>query len=412
MAEVLHLDAVGAEEDFFDLGGTSLLALQLVGRLHERLRSRIEIGAVFEERTAVALTERIARTDAAAPALPPLLPGPRGETAPVSGAQRRALLFGRLHPDSIAYQFAAIFRLEGDLDETALRAALADLLERHEILRTSFEDRDGEPAQVIHDHLPPPLETIDLRGEGHGAWPRLVRERVRARVDAGEAPLVRWTLVRLGEGSWALLHVEHHLIHDGWSFAVLAGSWPRSRPGPRAAAGAACQDYARWELEAHGSEAVEPGKSTTGRALDPTRPAEFPGARPRPRRESFTGGSVRRRVDPELEGRLRALARENRVTLYMAGAGGVPRPDAALLRPRRLQVGSGMANRSDPNAERLIGMTVNTVAIRCDLGGDPNVCELLERVRGVAVDAYANADAPFEASSTRPARAAIRPARR
>jgi len=405
MAEVLQLDAVGPREDFFDLGGTSLLALQLIGRLRQRLRSGIDIGAVFEERTAAALAERISRREPKGPELPPLLPGPRAGTAPVSAAQRRALLFERMHPESIAYQFAAVFRLEGDLDAAALRVALTDLLRRHEILRTSFEERDGEPVQVIHDDPPPRLETIDLRADGRGAWPSLARERVRTRIDPREAPLVHWTLARLGESSWTLLHVEHHLIHDGWSFAVLAGELAElysarveGRQPKLPELVTQFQDYARWELEAHSSEAVRRQIDHWRNALDPDPPlVDLPGARSRPPRESFAGGSVRRRVDPDLERRLRSLARENRVTLYMVALA------AFLAQLQRysgcddVQVGSGMANRRDPNAERLIGMTVNTVPIRCDVGGDPTARELLGRVRTAAVDAYANADAPFEA---------------
>ena len=404
MAEVLHLDAVGQHEDFFDLGGTSLLALQLTGRLRERLRARIDIGAVFKERTAANLTERIARSGAMGPDLPPLLPGPRDEVAPVSGAQRRALLFDRMHPGSIAYQFAAIFRLDGPLDAVALEAALGDLLRRHEILRSSFELREGEPVMIVHAQLPPGLETLDLRDAADGAWPQLVRERVRRRIDPAKAPLVRWTLARLGDSSWALLHLEHHLIHDGWSFAVLAdelagysakaeGRQPRL-PEPVVQ----FQDYARWEAEAHRSEAVLRQVDHWRKTLDPDPPLiELPGAGPRPPRESFSGGAVRRMVSGELEERLRSLGRENRVTLFMVALA------AFLVQLQRysghneVQIGSGMANRRDPNAEQLIGMVVNTVALRCDLGGNPTVRELLDRIRAAAIDAYANADAPFDA---------------
>jgi amino acid adenylation domain-containing protein len=405
VAEVLGFASVGPDEDFFELGGTSLLALQLVGRLRERLHARTDIEVVFEARTAAVIAERIEAGMNARPDLPPLLPGPRDEPAPVSAAQRRALLFARMNPDSITYQFAAIFRLEGRLDEAALAAALADLIRRHEILRTSFAERDGEAVQIVHAECQPRLETVDLRGENRGAWPRLARRRLRTRIDPGEPPLLRWTLARLDESSWALLHVEHHLVHDGWSFTVLASELAElysarveTRRPKLPELTVQFQDYARWEREAHRGEAVAQQIEHWRRALDPDPPLlELPGARPRPNRESFLGGSVRRRVDRELTVRLHTLARESGVTLFMVALA------AFLVQLRRysgrddLQVGSGLANRREPSAERLIGMTVNTVALRCDLGGDPEVRELLQRVRRVAVDAYANADAPFEA---------------
>ncbi len=232
-----------------------------------------------------------------------------------------------------------------------------------------------------------------------------MREQVRARIDPGAAPLARWTLARLGAESWALLHLEHHLIHDGWSFAVLAGELAElysARVERRRAElpepDLQFQDYARWERAAHESAPVRAQVEHWVRRLAPE-PAllELPGARPRPPRESFLGGSVRRRLDPELVARLRRLAGENQVTLFMVALA------AFLVQLRRysgiddLQVGSGLANRANPGSERLIGMIVNTVGLRCDLGGDPDVSELLRRVREVAVDAYANADAPFDA---------------
>ncbi len=166
MAEVLQLDGVGPDENFFALGGTSLLAIQLVGRLREAAGLETDIGAVFEAPTPRALEEYIESGAAPAPPLPPLRPGPRAEVAPLSAAQRRAWLFGRLRPDSLAYQYSGAFRFEGELDEEALRRAMGDLMDRHEILRTSFEERNGEPVQVIHDRRPVPLEVIDLRGRG------------------------------------------------------------------------------------------------------------------------------------------------------------------------------------------------------------------------------------------------------
>jgi len=405
MAEVLRIDSVGPEESFFELGGTSLLAIQLAGRLRSLLDANVDIGAVFEAPTPVSLAERIAAPDGLRPALPPLLPGRPESTAPLSSAQRRAWLFGRLHLDSIAYQFAALFRLEGALDVDALEGALADLIDRHEILRTSFEDRADEPVQVIHAERAPRLERVDLRGAGRHAWGRFARERVRTRIDPGQAPLVRWTLARLGESSWCLVHVEHHLVHDGWSFTVLSGDLaelysarvearrPRL-PQPVVQ----FQDYARWEREAHASAAVGEQIEHCARRLDPDpAPIELPGARPRPPRESFAGGAVRRRAGGELVSRLRSLGAANRATLYMVTLAAFVVQLQRYAGRDDIQIGSGLANRHDPNAERLIGMIVNTVGLRFDLGGDPTVPELLDRVRAVALEAYADAEAPFDA---------------
>ena len=404
MAEVLHLDTVGAEENFFELGGTSLLAIQLIGRLRLRLGLEVEIGAIFDAPTATALIDRLEREVKPSRALPPLRPGRRGTTAPVSAAQRRAWLFGRLNPDSIAYQFAAIFRFEGGLDEAAIEGAMADLLRRHEILRTHFEEHGGEPVQAIATDVALPLERVDLRGQGPDARARIVRERVRTRVDPGSAPLLRWTLLRLGEDRWDLVQVEHHLIHDGWSFAVFAGELAelysarvQGRPPALAEIEVQFQDYTRWERSVHGGETVARQIDHWKRALDPNPPLlELPADRPRPARESFRGGSIRRRLEPELAGRLRALAQGEGATLFMLTLAAFYAQLQRYTTRTDLQVGSGLANRRDPSSERLIGMALNTVALRCQLDGDPTVRELLSRVRAVALEAYANADAPFD----------------
>ncbi len=287
----------------------------------------------------------------------------------------------------------------------ALRGSLTELIRRHEILRTAFEERGGEPVQAILPPFEAPLAEIDLRGEGSLAWARLARERVRERIELAPAPLVRWTLARLGERSWRLIQVEHHLVHDGWSFSVLAGelgelySAAVEERGPDLAEPAAqFQDYTRWEQEARGSEAVRRQVEHWAETLDPDPPLlQLPGARPRPPRESFAGGAVRRRVPPPLVERLRALARENDATLFMVAVAAFLAQLHRYTGQDRLQIGTGAANRGEPLAERLAGMVVNTVALRCDLGGDPTVRELLARVRTMALEAYANADAPFDA---------------
>jgi amino acid adenylation domain-containing protein len=405
MAEVLRLESVGPREDFFALGGTSLLALRLTGLLRDRLGTDLGIGDVFDARTAVALAERIEQGSSRPPGLPPLTHTEPQPTAPLSGAQRRSWLFCRMHPESVAYQFAAIFRLEGELDEAALRGSLTELIRRHEILRTSFETRDGEPVQVIHPPFEPPLAEIDLRGEHPAAWARLAREKVREQIELMPAPLVRWTLVQLGERSWRLIQVEHHLVHDGWSFSLLSGELGElysARVEGRAPElpepVAQFQDYTRWEQEARSSEAVRRQVEHWAEVLDPDPPLlQLPGARPRPPRESFSGGLVRRLLPAELVERIRALGGECEATLFMVSVAAFLTQLQRYSGQDRQQIGTGIANRREPLAERLIGMTVNTVALRCDLGGDPTVRELLARVRAMAIKAYANADAPFDA---------------
>jgi amino acid adenylation domain-containing protein len=405
MAELLGLDSVRVDENLFDLGADSLLAIGLVGLLRERLGAELDIGTVFDYPTAEALSDRIEVRPGRTRSRPRLLPGPPRTSAPLSFAQRRAWLFGRMHPDSIAYQFASLIRLSGDLDRGALAAALADLIARHEILRTSFAEVSDEPRALIQESVPLPLEVIDLRGSSPAAQARLIRQRVRTRIDPTQAPLVRWTLIRLGDGNWGLVHVEHHLVHDGWSFAVLLGELSElysaravSRSPALTEPQVQFQDYARWERELVKSDLVAAQLDYWVRTLDPNPPLlEFPADRARGARESFTGSSVRRRMEPEAVAALSTAARSAGVTVFMASFAAFAALAHRHTGSQEVQIGSGVANRTEPASRQLLGMIVNTVVLRVDLSGDPTVAELLRRVRRVALQAYANADAPIDA---------------
>ena len=404
MADLLEVESVGPDDNLFDIGGDSLLAIGLVGALRERLGVELGIDAVFDSPTPAAMADVLDLTQGPRHRRPQLAPGPREQAAPLTFAQRRAWLFTRMNPGSSAYQVAVMFRFRGELDREALRSALGELLARHEALRTSFAQREDEPVQVIHDEVRAPLEEIDLRSAGHRAKADQIRERVRTRIDPSDAPLLRWTLARLGEDEWALLHVEHHFIHDGWSFSLLASELSElysarvdERPHVLADPSLQFQDYARWERELVASERVSEQLAHWTRTLDADAPViELPGARPRGARESFLGSSIRRRMDEPAATGLESAARAEGATLFMAALAAL----AALLRRYTgrddLQIGSGVANRTEPATRGLIGMIVNTVVMRVDLGGDPTVAELLRRVRRVALEAYANADAPID----------------
>ena len=402
MAELLDLDEVGPDDDFFLLGADSLLAIQLLGRVRDRFGADLDVGAVFDAptpRRLAALLEGEAKNER-----PPLRRTDDDEPAPATFAQRRAWLFERMNPDSLSFQFAALLHLRGDLDEEALRGAIGDLMRRHQVFRTSLETREGEPVQIVHDDLPVPFEAIDGPSDSGAEWARLVRSLVRRRIPLDRGPLFHWTLIRRGPGRWSLIDVEHHAAHDGWSFMIVLSELAElysarvegrepDLPEPAVSFG----DFARWERALASGDLERRQLDFWRRTLDPDPPLiELPAAQPRPARESFAGGSVRRRVPPELAAEVKELARSEGATAFMAGLAAF-----AVLLGRcggveDLQIGTGLANRRDPAAERLVGMTVGTAALRVDLSGDPTVRELLRRVRSTVLDAIANADVPFE----------------
>lgn len=401
MGGLLGRAAPGPDDDFFALGGDSLLAIALVGRLRAAGHPELSVGSVFSAPTPRRLAAALdAPADAAA--LPPMVPRERcGPLAPLTAAQRRAWLFQQLNPSSRAYQFAALVRLDGELDTAALRAALQDLVARHEALRSSVTLRDGQPMQHVHDTVALPLDEVDLRGAPAGEFARAVRTRVRRSIDVGQAPWVRWTLLRLDEERWALLSLEHHLGHDGWSLDVLVRElgalYAHHRDGTQPPPLPALQigDVGAWE-EAN-AEALDVQLDHWEAVLDrDPAPLRLPLDRPRPARESFDGGLIRHRLAPSTSRDLQALAEQEGATLFQACLAAFAVQLARYDGREDLQIGSGVANRGDPGLAGTLGMTVNTVALRVDLSGDPTVRELLRRVRDVAVDALAHADVPFD----------------
>ena len=340
-----------------------------------------------------------------APARPPLVARERSGPAPASFAQRRAWLFERLNPGSHAYQFAAVLEFEGDLDPTAFAGAIDDLLERHEILRTALIEADGEPVQIVHDKVATPLEVVDMRGEDQLAWlavpalARLPQDPYRPGADdpvhAGppeRAPLVadRPRASRRARRSVFRRHAER--VRPSCYSARVDGQAPALPPLT-----VQFGDFAEWEREILGPERRRDQLAYWRRTLDTDPPLlDLTPGRARPA-GSFGGGSIRRRTDPALAADLRRLARETGTTFFQLCLAAFAVLLGRVGGVEEVQTGVALANRRDPTSEQLIGMTVETVAVRIDLAGTLTVRDLLAEVRGDLLGAIANADVPFDA---------------
>ncbi|MBN7823163.1 condensation domain-containing protein, partial [Bowmanella yangjiangensis] len=209
---------VGREDDFFELGGHSLLATRLVSRIRQLLAVECPLPMIFEASrldafaaAVAALGERDSR--------PPLRTVPRDGVLPLSPAQARLWFFWQMEPHSAAYNVPGALRLRGALDEGALRQAFAALMARHETLRTTFDEREGEPCQVIHARLELPMVRLDLsaHGDAEAQAHRLAEEEAGRPFDLRDGPLLRLTLLRLSAEDHVLLLTLHHIVSDGWS---------------------------------------------------------------------------------------------------------------------------------------------------------------------------------------------------
>ncbi|MFJ2774001.1 amino acid adenylation domain-containing protein [Streptomyces sp. NPDC087300] len=403
--EVLGVDGVGIDDDFFALGGHSLRATRLVSRVRDVLGLELAVRGLFETPTVAGLVAALGRADRARAAL---RARPRPERLPLSYAQRRLWFLHHLEGPSAAYNIPTALRLKGALDEDALRAALADVVARHESLRTVFaEDTEG-PHQVVRaaDTARPGLDVSDTT---EADLPRALREAAGHCFDiTAELPL-HAHLFRLAPDEHALLLLVHHIAGDGWSMAPLGrdlttayaararGAAPGWTPLPVQYA-----DYALWQREVLGDESDADSPLARQIAYWSEQLAalpeqlELPTDRPRPAVSGNQGDRVTFTVPGELYERLGALARTSRTSVFMVTQAALATLLSRLGAGTDIPIGTPIAGRTDSALDDLVGFFVNTLVLRTDTTGDPTFGELLDRVRRTDLDAYAHQDLPFE----------------
>ncbi|NEC18190.1 AMP-binding protein, partial [Streptomyces parvus] len=409
-AAILEREHVGADDDFFALGGHSLLATRLASRIREALNVTLSVRDVFEAPTVSALARRAHH---AGRAPEPLRPRPRPAALPLSPAQRQLWFLQQLHGVGSDYTIPFAARLSGPLDVPALRAAVLDVMARHESLRTVFPATDGQPRQHIVDvaDLPEPLTVTDAGGEADEL--RLyVEEMARTPFDVERDVPLRAGLLRLAADQHVVVLVLHHIAADQWSARPLltdlatayaartggeAPAWP---PLPVQYA-----DFTLWQRATLGWDDDAPHPDGVVAAqLDHWRdalrdlPAELPlpADRPRPPVPSHRGGFARFTVPPAVHTAMRTLARTESTSLFMVAHAALAALLARTGSGRDIVIGTPVAGRHDTALDDLVGFFVNNLVLRTDLSGDPSFRDLLHRVRDTDLAAYAHADVPFE----------------
>jgi amino acid adenylation domain-containing protein len=403
---------VGVDDDFFHLGGHSLLVIRLLSRLRQAFGADLPVQRVFAAPTVAGLAAAIAAILAAGrreEALPPIVPlESRHGVLPLSYPQRRLYFMDRLAPESPTYNISSGYLLRGPFAPAALAAALAEVVRRHEALRTRIVAvAHGEPGQEVGPPpTPAPLPLADLSGlppARRAAELAALASREAGRgFDLRRDPMLRATLLRLEEDEHAFLFTLHHIASDGWSegvlrrelsalyAAALAGEPSLLAPLPLQYA-----DFAAWQ-RAWPEEALAAQLAHWKERLAGTPALDLPADRPRPPVASFRGDSLWLDLSPALADALRRLARRGQATVFMT----VLAVWHALLQRHSGQtdfaIGTPVANRTRPELEPLIGVFLNMLALRTDGGGDPSFAELLARVRHTALAAYDHADVPFE----------------
>ncbi|HEX2081287.1 MAG TPA: condensation domain-containing protein, partial [Longimicrobium sp.] len=406
-AEVLRLERVGVEENFFEAGGHSLLATRVVSRIREVFAVELPLRALFEGPTVAELAVRVEEMRrAGVPVLPPVVPVERTGALPLSFAQERLWFIDRLEPESAAYNIPAALRLAGALDEAALERALGEIVRRHESLRTAFAEVDGSPVQVISPFGGFALPVEDLsdlsEADREAAVGRRAGEEARRAFDLSAGPLFRAALLRLGEEDHVLLLSMHHVVSDGWSMGVLFrelsalyAAYREGRESPLPELAVQYADYAVWQREQLGGEVLERQLSYwRERLADAPALLELPTDRPRPAVQTYRGATVPFEISLELLERLQRLGRSEGATLFMTLLGAFQALLGRYAGSEDVVVGSPIAGRTRGEVEELIGFFVNTLVLRTDLSGNPSFREVLRRVREATLGAYEHQEVP------------------
>ncbi|MFC0007301.1 non-ribosomal peptide synthetase [Micromonospora siamensis] len=417
-ADILGVPEVGAEDNFFDLGGHSLLVTKLVARIKRAMDTHVTVRDVFEHPTVADLARCL---DRPRHGIAPLVRRERPAVLPLSSGQKRLWFIDRFEGPGDVYHVPVRIALSGKPDVDALEAAVRDVIDRHEALRTVFGDANGEPCQLVQA-LPevPVMQRHEARPQQLDAE---LAELIRRPFDLGHQPPLRAALFTCGPAEHTLLLVLHHIAADGLSMRPLLGDLgeayearirgraPHWRPLPVQYA-----DYTLWQQDMLGDEDNPDSLAATQLAFwrenlaDLPEEIPLPADRPRPAGPATHGCEADAQVNADLHRRLVEAARSENVTLFMIAQAAVATVLHLNGAGTDIPLGTPVAGRPDEALDALIGFFVNTLVLRTDLSGDPTMRDLLARVRGADLSAYSHQDLPFErvVDELNPARSAYR----
>ncbi|MCA9959878.1 MAG: hypothetical protein KC443_12630, partial [Anaerolineales bacterium] len=356
-----------------------------------------------------------------APVVPRILPRPTDiDALPLSYAQQRLWFLEELTPGTATYHIPLIMRVHGAIDPAVLERALGLLMQRHEILRTTFAGINGSSQQVIHEQLPLAIVHTDLRelpwAERGAAALIEVREAIQRPFNLHTGPLLRMHLLQMADDETLLVLVIHHIVFDGWSMGVffqelsqLYTAVAQNQPNPLPPLALQYADFTLWQRDWLQGEVLAEQMAYWKEQLNGRLPIlQLPTDYQRPTDLNAAGASVSFTLSGELVDGLRQVSQDAGCTLFMTLLAAYKLLLYRYSHQTDLLVGVPIANRNQAELETIIGFFVNTIVMRTDLSGSPTFRELLERVRTVALGAYDHQDLPFEqlVAEIQPTRAA------
>lgn len=407
-SKVLEVDRIGVDQEFFALGADSLAVTQVLSRLREQFGADLTFGDVFDAGTIAALATRLQASSALHDDAAPKWRRASSDSgaASLSFQQQRMYILSKLDSTKYNYNVVEVARLSGRLDVEALAAAIAAVTRRHQVLRSTFPESDGEPVQKV-GRVSPRLDQIRLAGyadrKRSGAIRREAMRLGQYCFDLEREPLFRATLLRFDANDHALVLTLHHIATDGWSqrllWQELAAHYSGGRDGKRPSVPRLAyqyQDYGGWQQAWAQTHAASKQLDYWRKQLDGV--TTLPLRTDRPRGETWSGRGARHyiKIPRALSARIRAIGQHRSVTPFMTLLAAFQCLLYRYTGHEDVATGSLIANRNQIEAEPLIGIFANSVIMRNDLSGDPSFSELLQRVRRVTLDAYRNQDLPIE----------------
>ncbi|KAG0000806.1 hypothetical protein BGZ80_006305, partial [Entomortierella chlamydospora] len=406
-AELLNLDRVSRNDNFFVLGGHSLLVVRLMNRV-ATLGVQLPLSSLFASPCLSKFAEVVAihLSGENCPVSSITLISRDGEL-PLSFAQQRLWFLAQLDGVSDTYNIPLAIRLTGAIDRSAWQNALNTLFMRHESLRSVFVNIDGQPqVRLLPSDLPLPMHSVDLRNAAdvEVELKHLCAQEVHALFDLAQGPLIRAQLINIGDNEHVFLLTQHHIVSDGWSSAImmrelsqLYTAYSKGDPNPLPPLSIQYPDYAAWQREWLSGDRLKTQSeywrtSLTGAPVL----LDLPTDRPRPPQQSHVGSHVPIALDAEITSALKRLSQQHGTTLFMTILTAWSVVLSRLSGQDDIVIGTPTANRTNHEIEPLIGFFVNTLALRIEMSGEINIRQLLERVKSCTVAAQAHQDLPFE----------------
>ena len=404
--EVLGINGIGVHDNFFDLGGHSLFAMQVISRIRDQFQTELPLRCLFDKPSIAGLAEQIKATKGNQ-ILGAIEPIDRALDLPLSFAEERLWFLHQLEPDIPNYTLYQAFRLKGPLNVHALEKSFAELFTRHEGLRTNYKTQNGSPKRVIAIPSPFTLPVLDLSGLAEEAQKAEVTHRLaeegRTRFDLEHDPLFRLTLLHLSPREHLLLMTTHHIIFDGWSMSVwwhelaaLYKAFCRHQPSPLPDLTIQYADFAHWQ-RLRQDDILADQLDYWKNQLNGAPPLlELPTDHLRPSQSHYRGGSISFPLSAALTEAIISLNQQMGSTLFMTLLTAFKVLLFRYSAQDDIVVGTPIANRTTSQIEGLIGFFLNTLVLRTNLSGNPTFSQLLAKVQKVALGAYQHQDLPFE----------------